>query len=78
MNWGGRSIQTDLAKQALHDVEAFAELYRCNLTRVYRYHMAHVGNTKDAEDLTSQTFVAALITGVITISYRHLRMAVIF
>lgn len=52
--------ETDLAKQALHDVEAFAELYRRNLTRVYRYHMAHTGNTKDAEDLTSQTFMAAL------------------
>ena len=52
--------ETHLAKQALRDVEAFAELYRRNLTRVYRYHMAHTGNTKDAEDLTSQTFIAAL------------------
>jgi len=52
--------ETDLAKQAPQDVEAFAELYRRNLTRVYRYHIAHVGNVKDAEDLTSQTFMAAL------------------
>lgn len=52
--------EIDLAKQALQDVEAFAELYRRNLTRVYRYHMAHTGNPKDAEDLTSQTFIAAL------------------
>ena len=52
--------ETDLARQALRDVEAFAELYRRNLTRVYRYHMAHTGNTRDAEDLTSQTFMAAL------------------
>jgi RNA polymerase sigma-70 factor (ECF subfamily) len=52
--------EIDLAKQALHDIEAFAELYRRNLTRVYRYHMAHIGNRKDAEDLTSQTFIAAL------------------
>jgi DNA-directed RNA polymerase specialized sigma24 family protein len=44
--------ETELAKQALHDIEAFAELYR--------YHMAHTGNIKDAEDLSSQTFVAAL------------------
>jgi RNA polymerase sigma-70 factor (ECF subfamily) len=49
-----------LARQAFQDVEAFAELYRRNLTRVYRYHMAHVGNVRDAEDLTSQTFMAAL------------------
>jgi RNA polymerase sigma-70 factor, ECF subfamily len=52
--------ESDLVRKAVHDVEAFAELYRRNLTRVYRYHMAHVGNVKDAEDLTSQTFMAAL------------------
>jgi RNA polymerase sigma-70 factor (ECF subfamily) len=52
--------ESDLVRQALHDVEAFAELYRRHLTRVYRYHMAHVGNARDAEDLTSQTFMAAL------------------
>jgi RNA polymerase sigma-70 factor (ECF subfamily) len=52
--------ETDLARLAITDIEAFAELYRRHLTRVYRYHAAHVGNTKDAEDLTSQTFVAAL------------------
>ena len=40
--------------------EAFAELYRSNVTRVYRYHMIHVGNADAAEDLTSQTFMAAL------------------
>ena len=49
-----------LAQQAISNVDAFAELYRRNLTRVYRYHIAHVGNIKDAEDLTSQTFLAAL------------------
>jgi len=49
-----------LARLAATDANAFAELYRRNLTRVYRYHMAHTGNTKDAEDLTSQTFTAAL------------------
>ena len=52
--------ETDLARQASRDVEAFAELYRRHLPRVYRYHIAHVGNVKDAEDLTSQTFMAAL------------------
>jgi RNA polymerase sigma-70 factor, ECF subfamily len=49
-----------LARQAITDIDAFAELYRRNATRVYRYHMAHAGNVKDAEDLTSQTFMAAL------------------
>jgi RNA polymerase sigma-70 factor (ECF subfamily) len=52
--------ETYLAQQAIRDVEAFAELYRRHMTRVYRYHIAHVGNIKDAEDLTSQTFMAAL------------------
>jgi RNA polymerase sigma-70 factor, ECF subfamily len=52
--------ETDLVQQAMEDIEAFAELYRRNLTRVYRYHVAHTGNPKDAEDLTSQTFIAAL------------------
>ena len=49
-----------LAHLARADADSFAELYHRHLTRVYRYHMAHVGNVKDAEDLTSQTFMAAL------------------
>ena len=49
-----------LARDAAASNEAFAEFYRQNVTRVYRYHMAHTGNVKDAEDLTSQTFMAAL------------------
>jgi RNA polymerase sigma-70 factor (ECF subfamily) len=51
---------TLLARTARADAEAFAELYRRHVTRVYRYHAAHTGNIKDAEDLTSQTFMAAL------------------
>ena len=49
-----------LAYQARTDANAFAELYRRHVTSVYRYHMAYTGNVKDAEDLTSQTFMAAL------------------
>ena len=52
--------EVDLAHQARTDAEAFGELYRRHVTRVYRYHMVHTGNVKDAEDLTSQTFIAAL------------------
>jgi len=52
--------ETELVRHAITDVEAFAELYRRHLTRVYRYHIAHIGNVKDAEDLTSQTFMAVL------------------
>ena len=54
------AAERDLARHAVTDIEAFAELYRRHLTRVYRYHIAHVGNPRDAEDLTSQTFMAAL------------------
>ena len=49
-----------LAHQARADPEAFAELYRRHVRSIYRYHLAHTGNIKDAEDLTSQTFMAAL------------------
>jgi len=52
--------ETSLARDAVVNVDAFAELYRRHVTRVYRYHAAHTGNVKDAEDLTSQTFMAAL------------------
>lgn len=49
-----------LAQQARTEPEAFAELYHRHLASVFRYHLAHTSNTKDAEDLTSQTFMAAL------------------
>src|SRR5215216_968390 len=48
------------AHQARADPEAFAELYRRHVRSIYRYHLAHTGDVKDAEDLTSQTFMAAL------------------
>lgn len=49
-----------LALEARADPEAFAELYRRHVRSVYRYHLAHTGSVRDAEDLTSQTFIAAL------------------
>lgn len=52
--------EPDLAHRATTDIDAFAELYRRHLDRVYRYHIVHTGKVKDAEDLTSQTFMAAL------------------
>lgn len=52
--------EADLIRQAISSADAFAELYRRHVMRVYRYHIAHVGNIRDAEDLTSQTFMAAL------------------
>jgi RNA polymerase sigma-70 factor (ECF subfamily) len=52
--------EAELTRKAISSADAFAELYRRHVTRVHRYHIAHTGNVKDAEDLTSQTFMAAL------------------
>src|SRR5262245_29357607 len=63
MNFHAHYLSLDdarLAHQARTGPEAFAELYRRHVQSVYRYHLAHTGNVKDAEDLTSQTFMAAL------------------
>lgn len=49
-----------LAQQARTDPQAFAELYRRHVRAIYRYHLAHTGDAGEAEDLTSQTFMAAL------------------
>lgn len=57
---GPSADETALVREACVRTEAFAELYRRYVNNVYRYHMAHTGNVKDAEDLTSQTFMAAL------------------
>ena len=53
-------VDLKLAQEAIVNTDAFAELYRQNVTRVYRYHMAHTGNIKDSEDLTSQTFISVM------------------
>jgi RNA polymerase sigma-70 factor, ECF subfamily len=49
-----------LAVKARTDPLAFAELYRRHVRSIYRYHLVHMGDVRDAEDLTSQTFMAAL------------------
>ncbi len=57
---GPPADETALVREACAHTKAFAELYRRYVNNFYRYHMAHTGNVKDAEDLTSQTFMAAL------------------
>jgi RNA polymerase sigma-70 factor, ECF subfamily len=49
-----------LARAAHRDPAAFARLYREYLRPVYSYTLVRVGNCEEAEDLTSQTFLAAL------------------
>jgi len=46
--------------QARINREAFGELYHRHVKRIYRYHLARTGNAAEAEDLTTQTFLAAL------------------
>ncbi len=52
----------DLVRQArtTHGRAAFAALYRRYLTPVYRYFYTRTGDVQQAQDLTAQTFVAAL------------------
>jgi RNA polymerase sigma-70 factor (ECF subfamily) len=50
----------DLARLAKQETAAFAELYHRHINRVYRYHLARLCNPADAQDLTAQTFLAAL------------------
>ncbi len=50
----------ELAHLAYKDGCAFSELYRRHFKRVYGYHLLRTNNIDDAQDLTSQTFMAAL------------------
>ena len=54
--------QTDeeLARIACSSSNAFTELYRRHVSNVYRYLLIRVGKVHDAQDLTTQTFLAAL------------------
>jgi len=49
-----------LIKQAQQDISRFTELYQRYVTRVYRYALGRVGHEADAQDITSQTFMAAM------------------
>lgn len=49
-----------LAQAAVADPQLFDLLYRRYVSDVYRYCFAHSGSRADSEDLTAQTFLAAL------------------
>jgi len=49
-----------LIRKAKDDMTAFSALYERYADQVYRYLLVRVGNVHDAEDLTSQTFMAAM------------------
>ncbi|GAB4162749.1 MAG: hypothetical protein Fur0021_37250 [Candidatus Promineifilaceae bacterium] len=49
-----------LVQAARADMMAFAGLYQRYATQVYRYLLVRVGSVPEAQDLTSQTFMAAM------------------
>jgi len=49
-----------LAERACQDPYAYAQLYDRYLKPVYRYFLLRLGRRQEAEDLTSQVFLAAL------------------
>ena len=49
-----------LVSQLRHSPELFGELYQRYQQRIYTYHLSRTGNPNEAEELTSQTFLAAL------------------
>jgi RNA polymerase sigma-70 factor (ECF subfamily) len=49
-----------LVARAREDLAAFAGLYDLYVQPVYRYLLSKLGNVQDAEDLTGQTFLAAI------------------
>jgi RNA polymerase sigma-70 factor, ECF subfamily len=55
-----REDDQSLALAARTDYAAFEQLYRRYADRIYRYCYARSGSSRDAEDLTAQTFLAAL------------------
>ncbi len=52
--------ESDLVDLAKHDADAFGELYRRHVDRIYTYIYYRTGNAADAEDLTARTFYQAL------------------
>lgn len=51
---------SELARLARDDNDAFEALYRRYVTPIYRYCYARTDNVADAEDLTAQTFMAVV------------------
>ncbi len=56
-----------LIEAAREDPKEFGSLYNLYVERVFKYLFSRVGNVKEAEDITSQTFLAAFE------SFRHYR-----
>ena len=55
-----RTPEGALVELAKNDADAFGELYRRHVDRIYTYIYYRTGNATDAEDLTARTFHQAL------------------
>ncbi len=55
-----RIDEKELIEKAKHEPEAFGDLYRHYVERIYNYHYRHTNSREEAEDLTSRTFYRAL------------------
>jgi RNA polymerase sigma-70 factor, ECF subfamily len=54
-------VDSQTVQRALEgDRSALAHIYNACVKSIYRYHYSRVGNAPDAEDLTSQTFMAVI------------------
>ncbi|HMZ09036.1 MAG TPA: RNA polymerase sigma factor [Anaerolineales bacterium] len=57
----GVNVDSQTVQRALGgDRSALAQIYDACAQPIYRYHFSRVGNSADAEDLTSQTFMAVI------------------
>jgi RNA polymerase sigma-70 factor (ECF subfamily) len=52
------SDESRIIKAARQDPKAFSELYKLYVDQVFRYLYSRLGNVHEAEDVTSQTFLA--------------------
>ena len=55
------AVDSETIQRALKgDRSALAQIYDTHARPIYRYHYSRAGNAADAEDLTSQTFMAVI------------------
>jgi len=52
--------EAKMVADAKQTPQAFAALYDHYINQIYRYQLSHVGNSVEAQDLTSQVFLSAL------------------
>jgi len=55
------AVDEETAGRGLGSVDAFRAFYRANLPAVYGYLLARCGDAATAEDLTQETFLAAVV-----------------